>query len=245
MVDGAKPRAQGARGRVHPSTIRAGQVFFSLDGSRRLRFTVKRVLGEWVRVLREDGRASRISLDRLLARDGDRGQFYSFQGWRSLPRGYRTELLVVTVEAGLRRCLVRLPEWDPDQDILQPLSVLPEDLRVAGAAGSCMANLASGSVPGLEIHSCKKSRRGLRASRSVLPSHPDVLAKGQRFRRRSDGAAFRLLDGSGLRVRAWNGKRAVRLDRSRLMETRSDGHGRYYEYIAGGVNEARRARGQS
>lgn len=246
MADGGvKPGTRGSRGGVHPRRIRPGQVFFPLEGSHRLGFIVKRIVGEWARVLREDGRASRVSLDRLLARDGDRGRFYRFQGWRSLRRGYRTELLVVSVEAA-QQCVVRLPEWDPDQDIPQPVSALPDNLRVAGAVGSCMANLASRSAAGLEIHSCKKSRPGRNVSRAALPSHPDVLAQGQRFRRRSDGVVFQLLSGSGLRVRAWNGKRVVRLDRDRLLEARSDGGGgRHYEYLAGGVNGARRARGRT
>jgi hypothetical protein len=101
-----------------------------------------------------------------------------------------------------------------------------------------MANLASVSAAGLNIHSCKSAplRDG---SRKALMPYPDLLANGQRFRRRADGVTFQLLEGSGRRLRAWNGIRVVRLAPDRLLETQPDGGGLFYEYVGGGITKAR------
>lgn len=217
-------------------------MFLPLQGRCRLLSTIKRVEGEWVRVAREDGTNGRLALDRLLATDeAGEGRYFRFHGWRPLRRGYRTPLVVTAVDRREKRCLVRLPEWDSEVDIAQPLAVLPENLEGVGAAGSCMADLSSPSAAGLNIHSCRRVRAP-QGSRAALPPHPDRLAKGQRFRRRADNACFQLLDDAVPRVRAWNGARVVRLSRDRLLATATDGTGAIYEYLGGGVREARRAR---
>jgi len=100
----------GPRTKVHPTRIRTGQLFFPRRGAQRLRLTVKSVEGEWVRVLCEDGSERTVALDQLLARDeaGD-GVHYRFHGWRRLPRGYRTEMAVVSVSERDGRCVLVLP----------------------------------------------------------------------------------------------------------------------------------------
>jgi hypothetical protein len=218
-------------------------MFFPRKGRLRLRLTVKRLDGEWIRVIREDGTEASLALDQLLACDEEgSGRHYRFHGWRFRPRGYRTDLLVVRISPELGRCVLKLPEWDPDTEVEEAAVVLPGELRVAGIAGSCMANLASPSVAGLGIHSCRRSK--VRdASRVASGPHPELLAEGQRYRRRSDGAIFRLLGSEGPSVPAWSGRRVVRLTKSRLLEVRADGHGRQYEYLDGGVAAARRKRG--
>jgi hypothetical protein len=204
--------------------------------------TIKGIEGEWVRIAREDGTDGRLALDRLLATDGaGTGLYFQFHGWRSLRRGYRTSLVVTALDRREKKCLVRLPEWDSEVDVAQPLAVLPEDLRKVGAKGSCMADLSSSSAAGLNIHSCR-CVRAPQGSRSALSAHPDRLAEGQRFQRRADGARFLLLNDGQPHVRAWNGSRVVRLSRDRLLATGADGAGEIYEYLGGGVREARRAR---
>jgi hypothetical protein len=232
----------GPRNPRHPARIRPGQMFFPRKGRQKLRVTVKRLDGEWVRVIREDGTESSLALDRLFARDEDgSGCHYRFHGWRFRPRGYRAELRVIDVSAGSGRCVLRLPEWDPDTDIEEALAVLPEDLRFPGAAGSCMANLASSSAAGLGIHSCRKSK--VRdASREASGPHPEVLAEGQRFRKRGDGVKLRLLDTEGPKVSAWNGRRVVRVSKERLLAVGTNGQGRHYEYVGGGVAAMRSMR---
>jgi hypothetical protein len=235
-------QGSGPRDASHPRQIRPGQMFFPRQGKRRQRVTVKRIDGEWVRVIREDGTEIRLALDRLLAREenGD-GRHYRFHGWRPRPRGYRAELHVVDVSARPGSCVLKLPEWDPSAEIEEALSVLPEELRVPGAVGSCMANLASPSAAGLGIHSCRKAK--IRdASRQESAPHPELLAEGQLYRRRSDRAKLRLLDAEGPRVSAWNGRRVIRLSAERLLETRDDGRGAHYEYLHGGVAAVRRER---
>jgi len=232
----------GPRNPRHPARIRPGQMFFPRKGRQRLRVTVKRLDGEWVRVIREDGTELSLALDRLLAcgEDGS-GRHYRFHGWRVRPRGYRTELRVIDVSAESGRCVLRLSEWDPGTDVDEALTVLPEELRAPGAAGSCMANLASSSVAGLGIHSCRKSK--VRdSSREASGPHPELLAEGQRFRRLGDGAKFRLLDTEGPKVSAWNGRRVVRILKERLLAVGPDGQGRHYEYIGGGVAATRHKR---
>jgi hypothetical protein len=239
----ARPKDSGIRTPVHPKRIRDGQVFAPLHGRHHLRATVRRVKGEWVRVVREDGNEGKLALDRLLASDREgKGVHYRFCGWHPRPRGYRTELRVLGVVAAGERCVVSLPEWNPVAEIEQPLSILPERLRSPGALGSCMANLASPSAAGLAIHNCR-AEKAPAGSRHALGPHPDILAAGQRYRRRRDGAAFRLLEPTPAGAKAWNGRRVVSLHRDRLLATRRDGTGRYYEYIGGGSKEARRRRG--
>jgi hypothetical protein len=217
-------------------------MFFPLKGDRSLRATVKRLDGEWIRVVREDGSEASLALDQLLARDENgNGRHYRFHGWRSRPRGYRTELLVIGVAADSGRCVLSLPEWDPNTEVEEVLTVLPEEMRTEGVTGSCMANLASSSAAGLGIHSCRGSR--VRdASRVAGGVHPELLAEGQRYRRRSDGATFRLLEDQGPNFSAWSGRRTVRLAKGRLLEVRADGQGRHYEYLDGGVTAVRRKR---
>ena len=232
----------GPRNPRHPARIRPGQMFFPREGRQKLRVTVKRLDGEWVRVIREDGTESSLALDRLLACDEEgNGRHYRFHGWRFRPRGYRTELRVIGVLTEPGRCVLRLPEWDPDTEVDEALTVLPEELGVPGAVGSCMANLASSSVAGLGIHSCRKAK--IRdVSREASRPHPELLAEGQRFFRRGDGAKLRLLDTEGPRVSAWNGRRVVRIAKERLLEVRPDGQGRHYEYLDGGVAATRHER---
>jgi hypothetical protein len=232
----------GPRNPRHPARIRPGQMFFPRKGRRRLRVTVKRLDGEWVRVIREDGTESSLTLDGLLARDEDgNGHHYRFHGWRFRPRGYRTELRVIDVSAESGRCVLRLPEWDPDTDVEEALTVLPEELRTPGGTGSCMANLASSSAAGLGIHSCRKSK--VRdTSREASGQHPELLAEGQCFRRCGGGAKFRLLDTEGPKVSTWNGRRVVRVSKERLLAVGPDGKGRHYEYVGGGVAATRHER---
>lgn len=210
-------------------------MFFPRRGRRRMRLTVKRIDGEWVRGIREDGSEVNLALDRLLARDpAGGGIHYRFLGWRLRPRGYRTELLVLSVSPAAERCSIQLPEWDPETAIEFPVASLPEELRRADATGSCMANLASPSVGGLDIHSCRRGK--VRdASREVRGPHPEALAEGQMYRRRRDGVKLRLLEADGPRVSAWNGCRVVRISAVKLLETRADGGGRNYEYLGGGI----------
>ena len=232
----------GPRNPRHPTQIRPGQMFFPREGQKRLRVTVKRLDGEWVRVDREDGTEVSLALDQLLACDEEgNGRHYRFHGWRFRPRGYRTELRVIKVSEESGGCVLRLPEWDPDTEVEEALTVLPEELQAPGAAGSCMANLTSQSAAGLGIHSCRRSK--VRdASRGASGPHPELLAEGQRFRRRSDGAKLRLLDTEGPKVSAWNGRRVVRVAKERLLEVRPDGQGRHYEYLDGGIIATRRKR---
>ncbi len=232
----------GPRNPRHPARIRPGQMFFPRKGRLRLRLTVKRLDGEWIRVMREDGGEASLALERLLACDeAGNGIHYRFHGWRPRPRGYRTELRVMSVEQGTERCLLTLPEWDPDTEVEEALSALPEELREPGARGSCMADLSSPSAAGLGIHRCRKSK--VRdASREAARQHPELLAEGQRYSRRGDGAKFRLLDAEGSNVAAWNGERVVRISSRRLLAAGPNGRGRHYEYLGGGVAATRRKR---
>lgn len=217
-------------------------MFFPRQGKRRLRATVKRVEGESIRVVREDGTEGSLALDRLLARDGElNGRYFRFLGWKSRPRGYRTELRVVGVFPDTGRCALVLPEWDPVTKIEEMLEVLPNMLRGVGAVGSCMADLASPTASRLGIHSCRPSKaRG--GSRAAIGVHPDVVAAGQRYRRRRGGPELRVLDVVSPRVRAWNGNRVIWLSEDRLLAVSADGTGRYYEYRGGGVWQTRRER---
>jgi len=152
---------------------------------------VRRVEGEWVRVVREDGREARLSLDRLLAVDEPgRGVHYRYCGWHPRRRGYRAELRVVRVMPGRGRCVVVLPEWDAGEEIEQPLGILPGELRQEGAVGRCIARLSSDSSSGLDIHSCRTGRLRV-TSRGRREGHPEALAEGQRYRRRRDGVTLR------------------------------------------------------
>src|SRR5215213_4541412 len=234
----------GPRTPTHPARIRAGQRFFPRRGAQRLRFTVKRIDREWVRVDREDGSEGNVALDQLLARDAaGNGVHYRFHGWRHLPRGYRTEMIVASVCETDGRCVLVLPEWDPSAEIEELLTVLPEGLRSSGSRGTCRANLASQSIAELGIHACGTAKvKGL--SRSANRAHPDFLAEGQEYRRRSDRKKFRLLEVNpdSSKVTAWSGARVVRLNSSRVIAIRLDGQGRNYEYVGGGVITARRMR---
>jgi|GEM_PF-2317436 len=236
----------GPRTPSHPAHIRAGQLFFPRRGAQRLRLTIKSIDGEWVRVAREDGSEGNVALDQLLARDeAGNGVHYRFHGWKRLPRGYRTEMIVASVSEEDARCVLVLPEWDPSAEIEESLSALPADLRESGSAGSCRADLTSQSVAGLSIHACSTTKvRGL--SRKAGGQHPDILAEGQEYRRRSDRMKFRLLDvdPDSPTVPAWNGTRVVRLSASRILVVRSDGTGMHYEYAGGGVAATRRRRSQ-
>ncbi|HEX7244081.1 MAG TPA: hypothetical protein VF245_00775 [Solirubrobacterales bacterium] len=222
-------------------------MFFPRQGARRLRLTVKAIDGEWVRVAREDGSEANVALDRLLARDeADSGLHYRFHGWKRLPRGYRTEMIVASVSGATSRCALVLPEWDPDTEIEVPLSAIPAELRIAGATGSCRADLTSPSAAALDIHACTASKvRGL--SRAQSGPHPDVLAEGQEYRRRSDRRKFRLLDvdPASPTVPAWSGSRVVRLDVARLLALRLDGEGAHYLYLGGGIAATRRRRAEN
>lgn len=228
----------------HPARIRPGQRFFPRQGHRRLPATVRRVDGESIMVRVDDGSEKPLALDRLLAiREDGRGRFYQLLGWRPKSAGYRTELEVLDISVERERCILRLPEWDPSVDLEQPLSILPDYLRNAGASGSCLANLASTSVAGLAIHDCGRTKvRG--ASREAVGSHPTVVAKGQRYRpTRKCATTLELLDAGQPRARAWNGRRVVLVSTSRLLDTKADGTGRFYEYLGGGVWATRRVRG--
>jgi hypothetical protein len=234
----------GPRNRRHPSRIRAGQLFFPRSGDQRLRFTVKAVDGEWARVEREDRSKRRVSVDRLLAADEDgNGVDYRFHGWRRLPRGYRTEFRVLRVFEGSEKCAIALPEWDPEAEIELALATLPETLRAPGAVGSCRADLTSSSEAGLALHAFNTARvKGL--SRTVAGRHPDLLADGQEYRRHRDGKKFRLLevDPEATTVPAWSGRRRVRLEAARLLETGPGGEGVHFTYIGGGRTATRRGR---
>lgn len=240
----AAPRAGlGARHGEHPRQIRAGQVFTPLKKGPKLRLTVQLVVNEWARVRREDGSQGRVSIDRLLAlNDQGGGAYYRFHGWKPLARGYRVDFEVLVVDEAT--CIMRIPEWDPDEPISQPLGILTPGLRHVGASGSCMANMGAQSAAALNIHSCKKESAP-KGSRAALPPYPGVLARGQKFRRRRDGQVFHLLDPDQPRVKAWSGRRVVRLDRAHLLEFRDDGTGRWYDYLGGGTAAAREVRGRS
>jgi len=206
--------------------------------------TVRSVEGEWVRVTLDDMSERRLALERLLAvDDAGAGIHYRFQGWKPRARGYRTAISVVAVDADAGRCRLVLPEWDPASEVEELLSAVPSTMRAVSATGSCMANLASPSAAGLDIHSCRATKvRGL--SRASLDPHPDDLAEGQEYRRLSDGVRLRILevDPASPAIAAWNGRRRVRLTRARLLARVEDGTGRYYLYLGGGVREARRRR---
>jgi hypothetical protein len=232
----------GPRNPSHPARIRAGQQFFPCSGPRRQRLTVKRLDGEWARVIRDDGSEVNVALDRLLAQDETgNGVHYRFHGWKQLSRGYRTELLVVDTSEDAGRCTLVLPEWDPSTEVEAILSVLPQEMRRPGATGSCRADLTSQSVAALNIHGCSRAKvKGL--SRTAGGPHPNLLAEGQVFRRRSDRRKFRLLDvdPESPTVRAWDGGRVVRLGAPSLLELRPDGAGARYVYLGGGVAATRR-----
>jgi hypothetical protein len=234
----------GPRTARHPTRIRAGQLFFRRTGAQRLRFMVKRPEGEWVRVVREDGAEGSIALDRLLAcDDAGNGIHYRFHGWKRLPRGYRTELLVLEVSAEAGGCVLLLPEWDPATEIEAALSVLPNELQKADAKGSCGADLTAQSVAALGIHACSSSKiRGL--SRTATGPHPELLAEGQEYRRRTDDKRFRLLniETRSPTVSAWNGTRTVRLDVGKLLALLPNGEGSNYIYLGGGLAATRRRR---
>jgi hypothetical protein len=234
----------GPRSRRHPSRIRAGQLFFPRRGNQRLRFTVKAVDDEWARVEREDCSKGRVSVDRLLAADDEgNGINYRFHGWRRLPRGYRTEFEVLRVSEGSGTCAIVLPEWDPGAGVELSLAMLPEALRATGAEGSCRADLTSSSGAGLALHAFSSaSAKGL--SRAAVGPHPEFLADGQEYRRRRDGKKFRLLEVNpeAATVPAWSGRRTVRLEAARLLETGSGGEGFHYDYLGGGRTATRRGR---
>lgn len=238
----------GPRNPRHPSRIRPGQRFFPRAGSRRLRFTVKGVQGEWALIEREDGTKGRVSIDRLLRSDaGGDGVDYRFHGWRRLPRGYRTEFEVLRIDDGAGgQCFITLPEWDPGAEVGLSLAVLPEALRAPGGRGSCRADLTAVSAAALSLHSFSAAKpKGL--SRAPLPAYPENLAAGQEYRRLGDGQKFRLLelDPGASSVAAWSGRRVVRLDAARLLAVGPDGSGLHYSYIGGGVAATRRRRTKS
>jgi hypothetical protein len=215
-------------------------MFTPLAGRHRMLLTVVRVDGEWAQTKRLDGRAVRCSVDRLLEVDGlGAGLHYRFQGWHPLRRGYRTQLEVLGIAGD--RFQVRLSEWQPDLVVDLPAAELPTAMRMPGAKGSCMADLSSSSAAGLNIHSCRRGKL-VDGSRQALPRHPDVVAKGQRFRRRRDGVVVRILDGTTGSVRAWNGYRVVRLARGRLLAATPGGDGLHFEYLGGGEASARSQR---
>jgi hypothetical protein len=166
-----KAERLGARYQAHPRLIKPGQLFWPLEGRRRRLFEVKEVRGPWVRIKREDGTSGRVTLARLLSLGptGRDGQHYRFHGWRPRQRGYRTALEVLRVDAGANRCVICLPEWDPDGEIEQPLSVLPAELRHDGALGSCMADLSAVSSARLNIHACRSTPARGGASTDVAP----------------------------------------------------------------------------
>lgn len=192
----------------------------------------------------ENGERRRISLDRLLASDDNgNGIHYRFHGWKRLPRGYRTAFLVVGIDEKAGSATIVLPEWDAEVEVGVPLAALPSVARVRGGAGSCRADLTSTSRGGLDLHGYSENGpRGL--SRPAVGQHPELLAKGQEYRRHRDGKRFRILDpdteaGS---VVAWSERRRVRLDPTRLLATRPNGAGRYYAYVRGGVAATRKRR---
>jgi len=234
----------GPRDGRHPSRIRAGQLFFPLVGTQRLRLTVKRLDGEWALVEREDGSKGRVSIDRLLASDGEgNGVDYRFHGWRRLPRGYRTELEVLSISEETGRCAIVLPEWDSAAEVELLAHSLPEALRGQGALGSCRADLTAASAAGLQLHDFSTAKpKGL--SRAANGPHPELLAPGQEFRRRGDAKKFRLLDvdPEAAMVPAWSGRRVVRLQATRLLARRSDGEGLHYLYLGGGRTATRHRR---
>lgn len=188
-----------------------------------------------------------VALDQLLACDEvGNGTRYRFHGWKRLPRGYRTKLVVVDASEEAGQCILILPEWDPSAEVEELLSILPEELRSAGATGSCRADLTSQSAAALDIHGCSGADvKGL--SRTATGPHPDLLAEGQEFRRRSDQRKFRLLDinAESPTVRAWNGSQVVRLGVQPLLALRSDGTGLRYVYLGGGVAATRRRRNRA
>jgi hypothetical protein len=238
-------QGSGPRNPRHPLRIRPGQRFFPLSGSQRQRITVKRLDGEWVRVEREDGAERRVSLDRLLASDGEgNGVNFRFHGWKSLPRGYRTGFTVLGIFEEEGRCVIELPEWDPGIGLDVSLTTLPELMQTVGAGGSCRADLSSSSEAGLGLHGFSATMpREL--SRPAVGPHPEVLAEGQEYRRRADGKRFRMLEvePGASTVPAWAGGRVVRLDPARVLATRSDGEGLHYVYLRGGLTATRRRRG--
>jgi hypothetical protein len=234
----------GPRNRRHPSRIRAGQLFFPRSGDQRLRFTVKAVDGEWARVEREDRSKGRVSVDRLLAVDDEgNGIDYRFHGWRRLPRGYRTELEVLRIVEQSGRGVIALPEWDPSAEIEVSLASLPEALRAQGAQGSCRADLTAVSEAGLGLHGFSVAKaKGL--SRAAEGPHPELLAGGQKYRRRDDAKKFRLLEVNpdAATVSAWSGRRVVHIEAARLLAKRPDGEGLHYLYLGGGRTATRRRR---
>lgn len=232
----------GPRNQRHPSRVRPGQRFFQRAGSRRLRFTVKRVEGDWALVEREDGSKGRVSIDRLLQSDGEaNGVNYRFHGWRRLPRGYRIGFVVRDIDEEAGVCAIALPEWDPDAKVGLPTRTLPEALRAEGAQGSCRADLTALSAGALDLHAFSAAKpKGL--SRPARRAHPEQLAAGQEYRRLRDGKKFRLLEvnAGASAVSAWSGRRVVRLEASRLLAVGPDGRGIHYSYIGGGVAATRR-----
>lgn len=234
----------GPRNRLHPSRIRPGQRFFPLLGSRRRRFTVSRIEGDWALTDREDGTKGRISIDRLLQTDAaGEGANYRFHGWKRLPRGYRIEFEVLRIDRAAGRCFVVLPEWDPGAEVELSPELLPEALRIRGARGSCRGDLTAVSAAALSLHGFSAAKpKGL--SRVALPAHPADLAAGQEYRRLGDRKKFRLLEvkPAASTVSAWSGGRVVRLEAARLLALGPDGSGLHYFYLGGGLVEARRGR---
>jgi len=215
-----------------------------LAGNNRQRFTVKKLDGEWARVEREDGSKGRVSLDKLLASDAEgTGVNYRFHGWRRLPRGYRTDFEVLRLAERTQTCLIALPEWDPAAEIEVRLNTLPNELKAAGAGGSCRADLTAKSEAELSLHGFSAGKaRGL--SRTAMGAHPKVVVGGQEYRRREDGKRFRILEVEAdcPTVPAWSGRRVVRLNVARLLAKGSDSAGIHYCYIGGGRVQARRGR---
>ena len=78
----------GPRDPRHPLRIRPGQMFFPRRGRRRMRLTVKRIDGEWVRGIREDGSEVNLRARPALGRDpAAEGIHYRFLGWWLRLRG--------------------------------------------------------------------------------------------------------------------------------------------------------------
>ena len=140
----------------HPTSARAGQRFFPLDGRARnavpIRVVRARAAAGHCEARREDAssRIVRVDTARLLAADETgAGVHYRFVGYA--PRAsYRTHACVVAVAGGWARLIC--PEWHPAMPIAVAAGGLPQALRAVGSWVACKGDLGATTPAAAGLH---------------------------------------------------------------------------------------------